>query len=159
MPETKNDLGCLVSLHTMTPAHIQRALIVVFLSFVFFLAMLAAFSLLRHFGYFLLAVSFLVVHLFTVIGLWVQKRSVVKIFERGISYKHFTGLWSDIAAFEEIADGKGAVTIKLTDQKRQSVTIPSSIANVGQISAFAREKVGNHAGHAEPINNAINIAY
>ena len=127
MTEIKTDLGRTVSTYPTAAVHVQRAAIVAMLSFVFFLLMLIGFAIRQNFGYFLLASAFLVVYLFTLFGWWVQRRSVLTIYENGLSYRKFKSTWTGISALEESADAKGAVTIKLTDSKRRSVTIPSSL--------------------------------
>lgn len=126
-PELNSDLGRPLSVHPTAAAYVQRAAIVAILSFIFFLLMLAGFAIRQNFGYFLLASAFLVVYLFTMFGWWVQKRSVLTIHENGVSYKNLKSTWENIAAVEESADAKGAVTMTLTDSKRRSVSIPPTL--------------------------------
>ena len=135
------DLGRAVSKHPTAAVYVQRAAIVAIISFVFFLLMLVGFSVRKHFGYFLLASAFLVVYLFTMFGWWVQKRSVLTIYENGLSYKKFRNSWRDITAAEESADAKGAITIKLTDNKRRSVTSPPTLDRSARVVQQVRSNV------------------
>ncbi|MEP7211679.1 MAG: hypothetical protein ABI791_01290 [Acidobacteriota bacterium] len=140
-PGINADLGRAVSTHPTAAVFVQRAAIVALISFVFFLLMLIGFSIRQHFGYFLLASAFLVVYLFTMFGWWVQKRSVLTIYENGLSYKKFRNSWSDIAAAEESADAKGSITIKLTDNKRRSVSIPPTLDRYDRVVQQVRANV------------------
>ena len=140
-PGINADLGRAVSKHPTAAVFVQRAAIVALISFVFFLLMLVGFSIRQHFGYFLLASAFLVVYLFTMFGWWVQKRSVLTIYENGLSYKKFRNRWSDITAAEETADAKGSITIKLTDNKRRTVTIPPTLDRSDRVVQQVRSNV------------------
>jgi hypothetical protein len=135
MVETVNGLGRLVSVHSTAPVFLQRAAIVAMVSFTFFLAMLLGFYVRHHFGYFLLATAFLV------LGWWMQKRNILKIYENGISYKKFTIRWDEVAGFHEEAGEKSSVSMTLTDQNKRSVTIPSTIDRVEQASALIRSRI------------------
>lgn len=99
MPDHKN-LGRLVAIHGTSPVFLQRAAIVAAVSFLFFFAMLIAFYLRQHFGYFLLSTAFLVVFVFTMIGWWIQKRNSVEIFANGLRYKKLEVRWREIIAIE-----------------------------------------------------------
>ena len=85
MSDQIKQLGKLESVHPTSPVFLQRALVVIILSFIFFFAMLIAFTLRQHFGYFLLATAFLIVKLFTLFGWLMQRRKEVKIYENGIA--------------------------------------------------------------------------
>lgn len=89
-------MGRLVAVHVVSPAHIQRAVFIAILSFLFFLAMMLTFYLRQNILYFLLATAFMVVYLLTMFSLVVQRRSVLQIFENGIAYKKRTLSWSQI---------------------------------------------------------------
>jgi len=65
---------------------------------------------------------------------------VLTIYENGISYKKFRNAWDEITEFEESADSKGSVTIKLTDKKRKSVSIPPTLDNIEQVRAIVRAR-------------------
>jgi len=144
MAEFSNDLGRLISVHSTAPIFLQRAAIVAMVSFTFFLAMLIAFYVRHHFGYFLLSTAFLVVYLFTMIGWWIQKRNILKIYENGLSYKKFASTWEAVAAFEEIADRNGLITLTLTDQKKRSVVIPPTLDRAEWVAQIVRINVSAH---------------
>ncbi|MBL8123733.1 MAG: hypothetical protein KIT61_11275 [Pyrinomonadaceae bacterium] len=99
MPDHKN-LGKLVAIHGTSPVFLQRAAIVAAVSFLFFFAMLIAFYLRQHFGYFLLSTAFLIVFVFTLIGWWLQKRNAVEIFANGLRYNKRELRWQEIKAIE-----------------------------------------------------------
>src|SRR5215213_5960936 len=89
-------LGKLESVHGISPVFMQRAAVVAVLSFLFFIAMLVAFSMRQNIGYFLL------VQLLTLFGWLAQRRAQLKIYENGFAYKKQTCLWDEI----ESIDGK-----------------------------------------------------
>jgi len=93
---SKQDLGKLESVHGISPVFLQRAAVVAIISFVFFLAMLIAFSIRQNVGYFLLATAFLVVEIFTMIGWFSQRGTEFKIFENGFTYKKRSNLWNEV---------------------------------------------------------------
>ena len=99
MPDHKN-LGKLVAIHGTSPVFLQRAAIVAAVSFLFFFAILIAFYLRQHFGYFLLSTAFLIVFVFTLIGWWLQKRNAVEIFANGLRYNKRELRWQEIKAIE-----------------------------------------------------------
>ena len=94
--EQPQNLGRLVSSHSTSPAYLQRAAIVAVVSFIFFLAMLAAFYVRQQFGYFVLSSGFLVVYVFTLIGWVMQKRNIVSVHEGGLKYRKFRTEWSEV---------------------------------------------------------------
>jgi hypothetical protein len=128
-------LGKLSASYGVAPAYLQRAAIVAVLSFMFFLAMLFAFYLRQHFGYFLLSTAFLIVYIFTMIGWWMQRRNVVKIHSRGISYRKWSAEWNDRTGIERTRSG-----LELTDRANDSVTIGNSINGLEGIEAIIRAK-------------------
>lgn len=117
---TEQDLGKLQSVHGIAPAYLQRAAIIVILSFIFFLAMLIAFSLRQNIGYFLLATAFLIVQLATLFGWITQKRTEFKIFENGFTYRKHTWKWSEIESVS--AKSGGAYEIKKSTGEKISLT-------------------------------------
>lgn len=98
---TEKSLGKLESVHGIAPAYLQRAAIIAIISFVFFLAMLFAFSRRGNIGYFLLATAFLIVQLFTLTGWIMQKRSELKLYENGFAYKKHVCRWDEIESVTE----------------------------------------------------------
>lgn len=95
MIEQRN-LGKLQSAHGIAPAFLQRAAILAILAFIFFLLMMLAFSVWKSIGYFLLAMAFLVVQIFTLTGWIMQKHAELKIYENGFTYKKYVCRWDEI---------------------------------------------------------------
>jgi hypothetical protein len=100
MPKNGQHLGKLIGIYPASALHMQRATFISVLSFIFFLAMMFAFYTIQSFIYFLLATAFLIIYLVTMFGLFTQKRSVLKIFEHGFSYKTFTSRWDEVESVE-----------------------------------------------------------
>jgi hypothetical protein len=122
LAESSKNLGKIVSIHGVQPALVQRAAIVAVLAFVFFLAMLAVFSYRQSIGYFVLASAFLVVEIFTLTGLFAQRRNVLRIFEKGLCYKKQCRGWSEIASvFLEKAG------LKLTLKEGGEIIVPNTL--------------------------------
>lgn len=141
MPEPAKNLGKLVSTHGTSPAYLQRAAIVAVVSFVFFLAMLVAFYVRQHIGYFALSTAFLIVYVLTLVGWVLQKRIVVNIFENGIRYKKFSGSWDEIESATVVEEAANRKHIELQKSKREKVIIPSSIQGFDHIVSVVRENV------------------
>ncbi len=132
---SSQNLGPLISTHGTSPRFLQRAAIVALVSFVFFLVMIAAFYARPQIGYFILATAFLLVDLFTLIGIWIQKRNVVKVFENGIEYKKFRAAWNEIDSVK--ADNAGLRITKAGD----STLIPVSIEAYETIATTVRNRL------------------
>ncbi len=141
MAEPIKNLGKLVSTHGTSPAFLQRAAIIAVLSFVFFLAMLAAFYIRQHIGYFILSTAFLVVYILTLISWVLQRRNVVSVYENGIMYKKFSGSWSEIESGTILDDGPDRKSIELQKNRREKVSIPSSIQGFDRILGFVKANV------------------
>lgn len=97
---TERNLGKLQSTHGIAPVFLQRAAIVVVVSFVFFIIMIIAFSIRQNIGYFLLATAFLIVQLFTLFGWITQKRTEFRLFENGFTYKKHVCAWNEIESLK-----------------------------------------------------------
>ena len=80
----------IVSMHTTSPAYMQRAAIVAAVSFVFFLLTLLAFYVRQQIGYFVLSTAFLVVYLLTMISWVIRRRAAVRLHEGGLKYRKFS---------------------------------------------------------------------
>jgi hypothetical protein len=128
--QPRSRLGTLTSIHGPSPLAMQRAAVVVFLSFVFFFGTLLIFYVRQQIGYFMLSTAFLVVSLFTMIGIWLQKRNFIYLHENGIRYKKKTMLWSDI---KDIAD-KGSGGLEIVNGKGEKVTLPRSASGYEELS-------------------------
>jgi hypothetical protein len=135
LAESSRNLGKIVSIHGVQPALVQRAAIVAVLAFVFFLAMLAVFSYRQSIGYFVLASAFLVVEIFTLMGLFAQRRNVLQIFENGISYKKQTSSWAEI---DKINKNKGYEIIKTDGEK---IVLPATIHDIDTIVTGIESKM------------------
>jgi hypothetical protein len=120
--KTSRDLGRMTAVHPVAPVHTQRALIISVLSFLFFLGMMVGFYLRQNIGYFLLATAFLVVYFVTMFSWFVQRKSVIRVFERGIQYKANYLEWKDI---ESVHEGNNMV-INVRDGN--PIELPSVIA-------------------------------
>ncbi len=81
MIDSDKDLGKLVAIHGIAPAYLQRAVFIVILSFVFFLAMMFMYYIRQSITYFLLASAFLVLYLVTLFSFVMQRRSFVMLHE------------------------------------------------------------------------------
>jgi hypothetical protein len=66
------------------------------LSFFFFLAMLVGFAVRSHFGYLILAAAFLVLHIFSLTGLWMLRTKSISIFQNGLEFRRRFIPWSDL---------------------------------------------------------------
>jgi len=100
MLETTKTLGKLQAVHRTSPIFLQRAAILAVVSFVFFLAMMVAFSIRQHFGYFLLATAFLIVQLFTLFGWLIQRKNELKLHENGFTFRKKLCLWDEIESMK-----------------------------------------------------------
>lgn len=103
MTDPNRDLGKLIDKYGMSPVFLQRAVFIAVLSFLFFMAMMLGFYIRQNLGYFLLATAFLLIYLFMMFSWVVQRRTEVRIFENGFSYKKRSVRWDDIK--EVGADG------------------------------------------------------
>jgi len=116
------NLGKIVSIHGVQPALVQRAAIVAVLAFVFFLAMMAVFYYRQSIGYFVLASAFLVVEIFTLMGLFAQRRNVLQIFEKGLCYKKQCRGWGEIGSLTPDKIG-----LKLALKEGGEIVIPNTL--------------------------------
>ncbi len=139
MAETPPNLGRLISTHPIAPAFLQRAAFIAVLAFLFFLGMMFVFYMRQSIGYFLLATAFLLLYLVTMFSLVMQKRSVVKIFENGITYKKFEGRWDEIETVEDSSGQKPRIEIK--KRSGESVVLPTTIQGLDQIAAHIKSKI------------------
>ena len=137
MPTTEKDLGKLVATHPTAPAFIQRAAIIAILSFVFFLSMLVAFLVRQQVGYLVIAASFFVVNIFTLIGFLVQRQNAVKVYENGFSYKKLSATWIDLVSIDDDDTG-----ISIVKSDGSVIKIPRSIDDLGRLNTHFRDRTG-----------------
>ena len=141
MPGPIKNLGKLISTHGTSPAYLQRAAIVAGVSFFFFLAMLVAFYIRQHIGYFALSTAFLIVYVITLISWIIQRQPLVSIFEDGIRYKKFSASWKEIESAEIVEEGADRKHIQLQKNRREKVAIPSSILGFEQLIRIVKANV------------------
>ena len=134
MPASENQLGKLVTVHALAAEHVQRAVFIALLSFIFFLAMMIVFYIRQNVLYFLLASAFLVVYLVTLFSWLVQRRSVVKIFQGGISFKKNTLAWDEISGI----DDNGIVALK----NQKQIVLPKMLNDLDGVFRAIRSNIG-----------------
>lgn len=126
------ELGKLESVHPTSPVYLQRAAVLAILSFVFFLAMLVAFTVWQNFMYFWMSTAFLVVELFTLFGWFTQRKNEVKIYENGFKYKKQTWLWSDVKSISVTGENQ-KLKGELINKSGDKVVLTEMIAGVDLI--------------------------
>ncbi len=126
--------GRLVRVHPMAPAHLQRAVFVAVLAFLFFLAMMFAYYAVQSPVFFLLSTAFLVIYLFTMFSLVTQRRARVEIFENGIGYRGRYAAWQDIASVTD--DGT------ITPRTGKAIVVPRSIEQFENVLIHVRRASG-----------------
>lgn len=136
MAESSKNLGKIVSIHGVQPALVQRAAIVAVLAFVFFLAMLVAFSYRQNLGYFILASAFLVVEIFTLMGLFAQRRNVLRIFEKGFCYKKQCRGWSEVGSLTPDKAG-----LKLALKEGGEIIVPNTLQEFDRAARHIEPRV------------------
>jgi len=99
--------------------------------------MLIAFYLRQHFGYFLLSTAFLIVHIFTLIGWWMQRRNTVELFERGLASRRFSLSWADIKSAEFTTDR----SLLITKHDGETVTLGRSLSHLDQINDIIQSRI------------------
>lgn len=140
------NLGKLESVHGISPVYLQRALIVIILSFIFFMVMLIAFSLRQQIGYFILATAFLIVNLFMLFGWMMQRKKIVILYENGFV------LGKQVCFYNEIKDISLKQTSKMIGGQKneceitkingEKIILPEAIHNVHGIIEKIDEKLG-----------------
>lgn len=128
-------LGKLESVHVISPVFLQRALIVIILSFIFFLVMLIVFSLRQNIGYFLLSTAFLIIQLFTMFSFIQARKKVVKIYENGLSFGKKECLYNEI---EKIENNQSSCQIIKKDGEK--ITLTQALYDLNSIVGKINEK-------------------
>ncbi len=153
MIEQNANLGKLVSVHGISPAFLQRAMIVVLLSFVFFLATLAAFYAWQKFGYFLLSTAFLIVYIVTMFSWVMVRKSVLKIYENGFSYKNFKARWEEIEKIDvkmiSRLLGSEKITCEITKINTEKVVLSEAIQDILDVIETIDDKMAEANGETE----------
>jgi hypothetical protein len=141
MIERHETLGKLESVHGIAPAYLQRAAIIIVVSFVFFLLMLLAFSARRNIGYFLLATAFLVVQLFTLFG-WIRQRGAeLKLYEKGFTYRKHICRWDDIESMEVKMVGDSKITCQITKTDGEKIVLTEAVHGTPAIAEKISEEM------------------
>jgi len=138
----RTSLGKLIAVHGVSPAIQQRAAALAALSFLFFLAMMAALYARGHFGYFLLATAFLVVFVFTMAGWGMQRPNVVELYDRGVAFRKFLAQWPDIANVVHEPGGP----LKLTTTDNRTASIPRTVEGLDVLEIYIRGRCGRRHG-------------
>jgi len=126
-------LGRLIAIHPISPAHMQRAVLLAVLSFIFFMSTMFAYYLLQKPLFFLLATAFLVIYLFTMYSFIMGRKKTVEVYEKGVRMGKISASWPDVEAI----DDRGLVCIA-GDKKLE---IPHSIYERDALIARIRSNV------------------
>ena len=141
MIEQHESLGRLESVHGIAPAYLQRAAIIIIVSFAFFLLMLLAFSVRRNMGYFLLATAFLIVQLFTLFG-WIRQRGAeLKLYENGFTYRKHICHWDDIESMEVKMVGNSKITCQVTKTDGEKIVLTEALQGTPAIAERISEEI------------------
>src|SRR3954454_7825475 len=132
MPDSPKDLGRLIAVHPVAPLYVQRAVFIALLSFLFFAGTMLAFYVRQSILYFLLATAFLLVYLITMFSWFNQRKSTVKVFERGIQYRSRTLEWTEIATVSE------EKAIVITPKTGKPFELPSVISEPAALARNIR---------------------
>ena len=148
MSESTKSLGKLQSVYRTSPLYLQRAAIVAVVSFVFFLAMLVAFSIRQNLGYFLLATAFLIVQLFTLFGWVTQRKNELKMYENGFTYRKNVCRWDELEAInlkmESRLISSEKINCEIIKTNGEKIVLTEAIDGIQQIvDRIDREISGN----------------
>jgi hypothetical protein len=139
-------LGKLERVHGISPASLQRALILIILSFIFFLAMLIAFSIRQQIGYFILATAFLIVKLFTLFGWMMQRKKAVLLYENGLVLGKQVCFYRDIENIHLKQTsrmlGGEKIECEIVKTDGEKIVLPEAIHDVHGILDQVEEKLG-----------------
>ena len=128
-------MGKLDAVYPLAPAQVQRAAFIAALSFLFFLGTMLLFYLRGSLLYFLLASAFLVVYGIMMLSWLVQRKNVVRVFERGLTYRGRQAMWDEITGVAD--DG----TISVNDEK--PILISPAINDLPGLLTLIRSRSGN----------------
>lgn len=142
IPQKPAKLGKIVAIHGITPAFLQRTVIIAVMSFVFFAVTMLMFSVWRNFLYFFLSSAFLIVYLLTMFGWLMLRKNVLKIYEKGITYRKFTAVWEDLESVTETS-AKGRKSFEVATRKGAKITLTDTLVDVEKAVAFIREVLAN----------------
>ena len=140
MTEKTEKLGKLISVHPISPAALQRTVIIAVLSFLFFLVTMVMFYTWQNILYFFLSSGFLIVYVLTMLGWVLLRKNILKIYENGLTYRKFTARWSEIEAVEtESKNGK--ISCELRKPKGEKIVLSEAIYEVEKAIKVIKAKV------------------
>jgi Zn-dependent protease with chaperone function len=108
------NLGKLTGVYGLSPATLQRSIIVIIVSLFFSLAMLVGWLITQKFVLLMLAVAFLVIKLLSLISLLAQRKNVLSLYEQGFIYGKICCRFDDIASvngFEILTKSGGKIVL------------------------------------------------
>ncbi len=138
-------LGKLISIHPVSPAFVQRAVIVSVLSFLFFLGTMSGFYFSPNLLYFLLSTAFLIVYILTMFS-WVSvRKNVLTIYENGFRYKNFSARWDEIDSFNlkvmsRLLSGE-KIEFKLKKKTGEQIILNESIYQINEAIEKITDKI------------------
>jgi hypothetical protein len=132
MDADTRDFGKLIAVFGLAPAHLQRAVFITVLSFLFFLGTMVVYYVRPHILYFFLSSGFLIVYLVTFLGVFLQRRTALKIFEHGFTYNKAAATWRDVLAVDE--EG-------ITTHRGERVAISKALEDRDRAMSLLRAKV------------------
>jgi magnesium-transporting ATPase (P-type) len=130
-------LGKLVSIHPVSPAFLQRGVIISVLSFLFFLGTMFAFYVSRNPLYFLLSTAFLIVYIATMFS-WISVRKhVLILYEKGFQYENFLARWDEIDKLDIKVTSRffsnPKIECKLQKKNGEKVVLTESISRINEV--------------------------
>ena len=134
MTDEYKDLGKLVAVYGIAPAYLQRAVFIVILSFVFFLATMLVYYIRQNILYFMLSSSFLVIYLVTLFSFVMQRRSVVQIYEGGLRFKKRSAAWDEV----ESVDEGGTINVR----GAKPILLPRTLNDIKRMLNIVRQRSG-----------------
>jgi hypothetical protein len=111
------DLGKLTGVYGLSPAMLQRSIIVIIVSLFFSLAMFVGWLITQKFLLLLLAIAFLVIKLLSLISLIAQRKNVLTLYEQGFIYNKICCRFDDIESvkgFEILTKSGGKILLNET---------------------------------------------
>lgn len=131
--------GRLIGRFSVSPLFLQRSAVIAVLSFFFFLAMLVGFAVRSHFGYLILAAAFLVLHIFSLAGLWMVRTKSISIFQNGLEFRRRFIPWSDLQSGNFPANGPGMLCLKTGEE----ILLPANIDRADLLAEYINSRLAD----------------
>lgn len=131
--------GKLIGRFSVSPMFLQRSAVVAVLSFFFFLAMLVGFAIRSHTGYLILAAAFLVLHIFSLTGLWMLRTKSVSIFQNGLEFRRRFIPWGELQSGEFPADGPGLLRLKTGEE----ILLPANLDRADLLAEYVNSRLAD----------------